>query len=64
MGNCLRQPGQLRHDEEHNANNFSNAYQIFGTMTTPATETKSIGLPADAQLSWFLQSHLDSFIVT
>ena len=38
-------------------------------MTTPAAETKSIGLPAYAQLSWFLLpiaigSHLDSFIVT
>ena len=33
-------------------------------MTTPATETKSIGLLADAQLSWFLQRHLDSFIMT
>jgi hypothetical protein len=33
-------------------------------MTNPAAETKSIGLLADAQLSWFLQSHLDSFIVT
>ena len=33
-------------------------------MTTPAAETKSIGLLADAQLSWFLQSHLDSFTVT
>jgi hypothetical protein len=33
-------------------------------VTNPAAETKSIGLPADAQLSWFLQRHLDSFIVT
>ena len=33
-------------------------------MTTPAAETKSIGLLAYAQLSWFLQSHLDSFTVT
>ena len=33
-------------------------------MTTPAAETKSIGLLADALLSWFLQHHLDSFIVT
>jgi len=28
----------------------------FGTVTVPATETKSIGLQADAQLSWFLQT--------
>ena len=33
-------------------------------ITAPAAETKSIGLPADPQLSWFLQYHLDSFIVT
>jgi hypothetical protein len=33
-------------------------------MTTPATETKSIGLPADPLLSWFLHRHQDNFIVT
>jgi hypothetical protein len=33
-------------------------------MTNPAAETKSIGLSADALLSWFLQHHLDSFIMT
>ena len=33
-------------------------------MTTPAAETKLIGLLAFAQLSWFLQRHLDSFTVT
>jgi hypothetical protein len=41
-----------------------NLYQLIKsccTRTDPATETESIGLPADAQLSWFLQSHLDSF---
>jgi len=37
---------------------------FFGTMTNPAAETKSIGLLADAQLSWFLHRHQDSFIVT
>ena len=26
-------------------------YQTFGTVTIPAAETKSIGLPADAQLA-------------
>jgi hypothetical protein len=35
------------------------AYQILCTMTTPAAKTKSIGLQADALLSWFLQCHLD-----
>jgi len=33
-------------------------------MTNPAVETKSIGLLADALLSWFLHRYLDSFIVT
>jgi hypothetical protein len=33
-------------------------------MTTPAAETKSHGLLANAPLSWFLHRHLDSFIVT
>ena len=33
-------------------------------MTNPATETMSIGLPADTPLSWFLHLHLDNFIVT
>jgi hypothetical protein len=34
------------------------------TRTDPAAETKSIGLPANALVSWFLLSHLDSVIVT
>jgi len=33
-------------------------------MTNPAAVTMSIGLLADAQLSWFLQSHQDNYIVT
>jgi hypothetical protein len=33
-------------------------------VTNPAAKTKSIGLPADALLSWFLHRHLDNFIVT
>jgi len=32
-------------------------------MTTPAAETKSIGLLANAPLSWFLQCHQDNYIV-
>jgi hypothetical protein len=39
-------------------------YQTFCILTTPSTETKSIGLPADVPLSWFLHRHQDSFIVT
>jgi hypothetical protein len=64
MGNCLRQPGQLHHDEEHFASNISATYQILCSGITPAAETKSIGLPASPQLSWFLHRHLDNFIVT
>jgi hypothetical protein len=33
-------------------------------MTNPTAETKSIGLPVDALLSWFLHRHQDNFIVT
>jgi len=33
-------------------------------VTNPATVTMSIGLLADAPLSWFLHRHLDNFIVT
>jgi hypothetical protein len=33
-------------------------------MTTPAAETESIGLPAIAQLSWFLQRHQDNYTMT
>jgi len=51
-------------DERAYASEFKATYQTFGTVTTPAAETKSIGLPADAQLSWFLHRHLDNFIVT
>jgi hypothetical protein len=44
--------------------NFSQLIKTCGNRTDPAAETGSIGLPADAQLSWFLQSHQDSFILT
>jgi hypothetical protein len=44
--------------------NFNPAYQTFGTMTNPATETTSIGLLANAPLSWFLHRNLDNFIMT
>ena len=33
-------------------------------MTVPSPGTESIGLRADAHVSWFLQRHLDYFIVT
>ncbi len=44
--------------------NLNQLNKLFGTVTTPAAGTKSIGLPANAQLSWFLHRHLDHFIVT
>jgi len=34
------------------------------TRTDPAAKTESIGLQADARVSWFLLFHLDGFIVT
>ena len=65
MGNCLQQPGQLRNQlHKSMRSNLIHTYQTFGTVTNPATETKSIGLLADAQLSWFLHRHLDNFIMT
>jgi len=33
-------------------------------VTNPATETNTIGLLADAPLSWFLHRYLDNYIVT
>jgi hypothetical protein len=33
-------------------------------MTNPAAVTMSIGLLANAPLSWFLHRHLDNFIMT
>jgi hypothetical protein len=44
--------------------NLSQLIKSCSTETHPAAETESIGLLAYAQLSWFLQSHLDSFILT
>jgi hypothetical protein len=64
MGNCLRQPGQLCNRPKSLCEKIHPTYQTFGTVTNPAAETKSIGLPAFVQLSWFLQSHLDNFLMT
>jgi hypothetical protein len=36
--------------------NFHPLIKLCGTLTDPVTETKSIGLPADALVSWFLQT--------
>jgi hypothetical protein len=48
MGNYLRQPGQLRNQPQSLCKKTHPTYQIFGTVTTPAAETKSIGLYASA----------------
>ena len=38
--------------------NFYSLIKFCGTRTDPATETKSIGLPADAQLAAFFARRL------
>ena len=43
---------------------FNPLIKSGGTRTVPTAETTSIGLAANAQVSWFLQTHLDNFIVT
>jgi len=37
---------------------FKATYHTFGTVTNPATVTKSIGLPADAQAVKFFAAQL------
>jgi hypothetical protein len=37
---------------------FKATFHIFSPVTIPSTVTKSMGLPADAPLSWFLHRHL------
>jgi hypothetical protein len=41
--------------------NFIITYYNFSIVTIPATVTKSMGLLADAPLSWFLHRHLPNF---
>ena len=43
---------------------FKVTYQTFGTMTTPATVTRSIGLPADALAVKFFAATFNKFILT
>ena len=64
MGNCLQQPGQLLYQLKKFMRETTSQLIKLCTVTIPAAETKSIGLPADALLSWFLHRHQDSFIVT
>jgi hypothetical protein len=40
---------------------FKPTYQTFGTVTTPAAETKSIGLPANAHAVMVFASPLRQF---
>ena len=62
MGNCLWQPGQLSNQLHKSMRvNLIPLIKFCCTVTNPATETKSIGLPADALLSWFLHRHLRQF---
>ena len=44
--------------------NFIITYQVFDTMTNPATETRSMGLPADAQAVKFFAAPFTKFILT
>jgi hypothetical protein len=46
------------------ASKFQTIYQTFGTMTTPATETRSMGLPSDARAVKFFAASLSKFILT
>ena len=43
---------------------FKATYQTFGTLTTPATVTRSMGLPADAQAVKFFAATLFKSILT
>jgi len=62
---CLRQPGLLL-NQHHKSMRVKSSQLInfCGTWTDPATKTKSIGLLAYAQLSWFLNatSYTTSFL--
>jgi hypothetical protein len=43
---------------------FNPLIKSCGTRTDPDTETKSIGLQADARVVMVFARHLDSFILT
>ena len=64
MSNCLRQPGQILNSPKVYESYFQPTYYTSCTVTNPAAVTKSIGLLANAPLSWFLHRHQDNFIVT
>ena len=50
--------------EEIYGRNIMTTYQTFVTMTTPAPETRSMGLPADASAVKFFAASLTKFILT
>jgi len=52
--NCLRQPGQLDNQPLKSMPITSFHFLNLYTVTNPAAETKSIGLPADALMPYFL----------
>jgi hypothetical protein len=53
--NWLRQPGQPHYQPQKSMRvNINALIKFCGTRTDPATETKSIGLPADALVPCFL----------
>jgi hypothetical protein len=53
--NWLRQPGLLLNQPPKSIReNSSQLIKSYCTGTNPATETKSIGLPADALVPYFL----------
>jgi hypothetical protein len=55
--NWLWQPGLLLNQPPKSMRvNINPLILSCGTRTDPAAETKSIGLPSDTQLSWFLQT--------
>jgi hypothetical protein len=57
--NWLRQPGQLLNQPQKSMREKYNPLIKFCcTLTVPAAETQSIGLQADALLSWFLHAIL------
>ncbi len=57
--NCLPQPGLLSNEPPKSMR--LNSFQLiksYGTLTVSSPGTNSIGLRADAQLSWFLHATL------
>jgi hypothetical protein len=63
--NCLLQPRQIRNSiQKSMREEFEPHIKARSTRTVPITETKSIGLQADARGVMVFANHLDSFIMT